>query len=135
VREQRAAGRRIAVATSSFTGEARRVLGILGVLDCLDEVVGREQVTHPKPHPEIYLATMERLGVAPRETVVIEDSPVGVTAAEAAETNWICVANQWTAEPLRQNAAIDQQWVVYDPADLHTVVEKRIAFASCRPGE
>ncbi len=85
VRDQRAAGRIVAVATSSFTEEARRVLNAIGVLDLLQVVVGRDQVSHPKPHPEIYLKTAEALNVTPSECIVIEDSPLSARSALAAE--------------------------------------------------
>ncbi len=41
-------------------------------------------VTRGKPHPDIYLHAAAALDAAPERTVVIEDSPIGVTAAVAA---------------------------------------------------
>lgn len=41
-------------------------------------------VTRSKPHPDIYLHAAETMGVAPERTLVIEDSPIGVTAGVAA---------------------------------------------------
>jgi HAD superfamily hydrolase (TIGR01509 family) len=43
-----------------------------------------DEVTHPKPHPEPYLTAAALLGVAPDGCVAIEDSPLGIAAAEAA---------------------------------------------------
>jgi len=43
-----------------------------------------DEVAHTKPHPEPYLVACRRLGSEARATVVLEDSPVGVEAAEAA---------------------------------------------------
>ncbi|OKI49248.1 HAD family hydrolase [Streptomyces sp. MJM1172] len=37
-----------------------------------------------KPHPDPYRAAAERLGLAPRECVAVEDSPDGAASAEAA---------------------------------------------------
>ncbi len=42
------------------------------------------QVARGKPHPDLFLFAAEAMGVAPRACVVIEDSPLGVTAARAA---------------------------------------------------
>ncbi len=42
------------------------------------------QVARGKPHPDLFLFAAKSMGVAPRACVVIEDSPLGVTAAKAA---------------------------------------------------
>lgn len=123
VREHSAAGRIVAVATSSFTGEATRVLKAIGVLDLLQAVVGRDQVSQAKPHPEIYLKTAEILGVAPSECVVIEDSPMGAKSALAAEMACLIIANQFTGGPLRAFSEIDQRWVAYDPAEAGMLLD------------
>jgi HAD superfamily hydrolase (TIGR01509 family) len=49
-----------------------------------DVVVTGDQVDDGKPHPEAYLTAMARLGVPAAYSVAIEDSPTGVTSAEAA---------------------------------------------------
>ena len=43
-----------------------------------------EHVERGKPHPDIYLHAARELGVEPRETLVLEDTAPGVTAARAA---------------------------------------------------
>jgi HAD superfamily hydrolase (TIGR01509 family) len=43
-----------------------------------------DEVPRTKPHPDPYLEACRRLAVPPARTVVLEDSPVGVAAAEAA---------------------------------------------------
>jgi HAD superfamily hydrolase (TIGR01509 family) len=43
-----------------------------------------DEVPRTKPFPDPYLVACRRLGVDPAGTVVLEDSPVGVAAAEAA---------------------------------------------------
>lgn len=43
-----------------------------------------DEVVHGKPHPEPYLTAARLLGVDPSSCVVIEDSPSGVAAGEAA---------------------------------------------------
>ena len=127
--EQRQAGRQVAVATSSFsfTDEAVRVLEALGVADVLAEIVGRDQVEKSKPDPEIYLNTMGRLGVAPEEVVIVEDSPIGVQAARASGARWICVATRFSASALRRQPGLDQSCIVYDPAGLADRVDELLA--------
>ena len=43
-------------------------------------IVDGHQVTNAKPHPEIFLTAAARLGVAPRNCIIFEDSPGGVQA-------------------------------------------------------
>ena len=46
--------------------------------------IAGDEVARTKPFPDPYLLACERLGVQPSRAVVLEDSPVGVAAAEAA---------------------------------------------------
>ncbi len=121
------AGLRVAVATSSFRDEGRRVLRALGVLGMLNAVVGRDQVSRPKPDPEGYLLAMRLLGVAPEAALIFEDSQTGLAAAVASGARWVCVATDLSREGLKSRADIDQRWVVYDPAQLNEVVRQRMA--------
>ena len=50
-----------------------------------------DDVSNPKPAPEIYLAAVAALGTQPERTLVLEDSPTGVTAAVAAGCYTIAV--------------------------------------------
>jgi HAD superfamily hydrolase (TIGR01509 family) len=43
-----------------------------------------DEVRRPKPHPDPYLRAVELLDVDPRCSVAVEDSPLGITSAEAA---------------------------------------------------
>ena len=126
-REQHERGRIVAVATSSRTGEARRVLRAIGLLDILAGVVGCDQVEKPKPHPEIYLQTASAIGVSPGEVLVVEDSAPGIAAARAAGMAWVAVANGFTASVLRREPEEHQQWIAYEPSELGRVAARRMA--------
>jgi beta-phosphoglucomutase-like phosphatase (HAD superfamily) len=56
----------------------------VGLRDRFGFVLTSADVTHGKPHPEIYESAAERLGVAPAEMLVLEDSENGCRAAVAA---------------------------------------------------
>ena len=127
LRHQKSIGRIVAVATSSFSDEAKRVLDALGLRVLLDVIVGRDAVTNPKPDPEIYLHTMDRLGVEPSEVVIVEDSPTGSEAAEAAGARWICVSTPFSLAAIESSDWMDPQWIVHDPAKLNETVSRRIA--------
>jgi HAD superfamily hydrolase (TIGR01509 family) len=57
------------------------VLKQLGIFEFFDKVLSNEDVNAPKPSPEIYIKCMEHAGVSPANTLVFEDSYVGLQAA------------------------------------------------------
>ena len=73
-----------AVATNGEAANADLILGGMDMRSHFRVVLDGHQVTHAKPHPEIYLRAAELLGVAPAECVVFEDSYAGVAAGLAA---------------------------------------------------
>jgi HAD superfamily hydrolase (TIGR01509 family) len=82
--ELAAAGIPRGVATSSGPDFAHDVLGRTGLADRFSFVLTCEDVTHGKPHPEIYELAAGRLAVPPGRMLVLEDSQAGCTAAVAA---------------------------------------------------
>jgi HAD superfamily hydrolase (TIGR01509 family) len=54
-------------------------------------VLTANEVQNSKPHPEIFLKAASKLGVAPEECVVVEDSIFGVQAAKAGKMGCIAV--------------------------------------------
>lgn len=73
-----------ALCTSSGRDSAQYKLGLAGLADAFAHVVTLDDVQTAKPHPEPYLLTAARLGVAPARCVVFEDSETGAAAAKAA---------------------------------------------------
>lgn len=63
----------------------------------MDAVRTREDVARTKPAPDLYLAAVKALGVAPRETVAFEDSMNGTASAKAAGLLCLAVPNILTA--------------------------------------
>ncbi|MCW2541161.1 MAG: Phosphorylated carbohydrates phosphatase [Frankiales bacterium] len=72
-----------ALVTMSYAELARAVVEQLPTATFATLVTG-DELEHGKPHPEAYLTAAARLGVAPADTVAIEDSLPGVASAEAA---------------------------------------------------
>jgi HAD superfamily hydrolase (TIGR01509 family) len=74
-----------AIVSSSSTRWITRHLEHLGVRDAFGDNIfsGREHVARGKPAPDLYLHAAEALGVDIRRSVILEDSPVGVTGAVA----------------------------------------------------
>lgn len=74
----------IAVATSSSREEVFPVLERLKIKDCFRSVVTVDDVTKPKPDPEIYFKAAANLGLTPEVCVAFEDSKAGVESARRA---------------------------------------------------
>lgn len=63
----------------------------LGIDEDVDGILTSCDVAEPKPSPEAFLKAMEIEGVTPAETLIFEDSPVGLAAAEASGAAYIRV--------------------------------------------
>lgn len=83
------AGIPCALVTMSYASLANAA--ITRIPDAFAAVVTGDEVTNGKPHPESYLLAAERLGVAIKDCVAIEDSPAGVGAAYASGARTIAV--------------------------------------------
>jgi HAD superfamily hydrolase (TIGR01509 family) len=82
----RAAGIPYCVASSGTHERIRLTLGTTGLLDGFTDaaIFSSQDVAHGKPAPDLFLLAAEKMGAAPRDCVVIEDSPLGVQAARTA---------------------------------------------------
>lgn len=78
LKELHAAGKRIAIATSSHQPEATTLLTQNGLMPYIDALVTGDQVTRGKPNPDIYLLAAERLKAQPQDCVVFEDTVIGM---------------------------------------------------------
>lgn len=82
----RAFQREIPVAVAS-NGRREDVVALLtnaGLIEFINEIVTIEDVEQGKPAPDLYVLACERLGVQTSQSVVFEDSIVGITAAKRA---------------------------------------------------
>ncbi|CAN5736261.1 HAD family phosphatase [soil metagenome] len=73
-----------AVATSTARTMARIRLLKAGLLPYFQEVSGGDEVARGKPEPDLFLLAAERLGLAPRDCLVLEDSGFGALGARQA---------------------------------------------------
>ncbi len=73
-----------AVVSGSTHSQIEDALAIAGVRDCFAAIVGSGDYEHGKPAPDGFLLGAARLGAAPEECIVFEDSEAGVRAGKAA---------------------------------------------------
>jgi HAD superfamily hydrolase (TIGR01509 family) len=74
------------VASSGAIAKMHCTLTATGLLPLLEpHLFSAQMVAHGKPAPDLFLYAADRMGVPPRDCVVIEDSAAGIEAALAAE--------------------------------------------------
>jgi HAD superfamily hydrolase (TIGR01509 family) len=74
-----------AVASGADCAKMRLTLGTCGLLKHFEShMFGSDMVARPKPAPDVYRLAMKTLGVDPKRTVIIEDTPTGTRAGVAA---------------------------------------------------
>ena len=93
VRALQERGVTLAITSSAVGSSIETILVRLGLREAFALIVDGSEVTNGKPDPEAYLLTARKLGVAPEECVVLEDSHVGVLAAKRAGMYCIAVRN------------------------------------------
>jgi HAD superfamily hydrolase (TIGR01509 family) len=67
-----------------------------GFYPYIDYIQTYEDVKHAKPHPEIYFKCMIEANLTPQDTLILEDSDVGLTAARASGARVLKVQNATT---------------------------------------
>lgn len=87
---------RICVVSSSRHNWVDNHLSRLGIASLFETTICRDDVARAKPFPDLYLAACEWAGVQPFEAATLEDSPTGLTAANAAGVFSIAVPNDST---------------------------------------
>jgi HAD superfamily hydrolase (TIGR01509 family) len=101
IRALQAHGTLLAIASSAVRSSIEMILERLALRDAFAIIVDGSEVEHGKPDPEAYLVTARKLGVAPAECIVIEDSEVGVLAAKRA--GMVCIAVRNPHAQIRQD--------------------------------
>lgn len=84
IRFVKSCGAKIALASTARRDNLLNVVRFLELEDCFDLILAGEDVKEGKPSPEIYLTAMNMLKVSPEDTIIFEDSEVGIQAAKAA---------------------------------------------------
>lgn len=76
-------GFKLAVASNSIRNTIEVMMDLAKLTPYLDTITSNQDVTTGKPNPEIYLKTMEKLGLQPTECLIVEDNEHGIKAAKA----------------------------------------------------
>ena len=90
----------VALVSAALIDEIAPVIASAGLE--FDAVVSQDDVANGKPHPEPYLQVAEKLGVAPEEMLVFEDTDVGVASAKTAGAYVVGLTRTLGAERMGQ---------------------------------
>lgn len=85
---------KVACASNSIYKTVKLSLLKLGLMDQIDYFISNEDVKNPKPHPEMFLKCISRFNTSPCNTLILEDSNTGLTAAKKSGANFIKVRNR-----------------------------------------
>ena len=86
-------GYKIAVCSNSIRKTVLTVLSKLGIMEFMDYIISNEDVQNSKPHPEMYWRAISKMGCLPEETLIVEDSPYGLLAANRSKAHVLRVKN------------------------------------------
>lgn len=87
------AGMKLAVASNSVRNTVEVMMQKASLAGYLDAMLSNEDVSRAKPDPEIYLKSMTLLGLAPHETLIVEDNENGIRAARASGAHVLVVGS------------------------------------------
>lgn len=91
------------IASGSNRANIRAMLENIGVSEEFPEVVSGEDVSRPKPAPDIFLAAAEKIHTSPNQCLVIEDTDHGVRGALAAGMKCIAFTTTLDLETLKKS--------------------------------
>ncbi len=101
LRQLQAAGVPCIIASSTPRANLECVMGAVGLSPFFRGAVTSEDVTHGKPHPEVFLKAAALAATPPPRCVVFEDAHVGIEAARAAGMKVVALPTTHPAETLR----------------------------------
>lgn len=91
-------GLKLGVASSSSRAWVTGHLSRLGLLQYFDYLRCGDEVRHKKPDPELYLDVLKHFGISGQEAIVLEDSPNGIRAGQAAGIFSVAIPNIVTGQ-------------------------------------
>lgn len=79
----RSEGYKIAVCSNSIRATIELMMEKSALDQYINMIVSNEDVTKAKPDPEMYVKAIEKLGLTPKECMVVEDNPKGIEAGRS----------------------------------------------------
>ncbi|MBU0533259.1 MAG: HAD family phosphatase [Candidatus Omnitrophica bacterium] len=92
----------LGVASNSDKNFIFNIIQNTNLLHFFESILTINDIKEPKPSPEIYLLSAQKMELKPQECVVIEDSTVGIEAAKRAGMKCIAIAHTLSKERLKK---------------------------------
>jgi HAD superfamily hydrolase (TIGR01509 family) len=103
-----AAGLRVAISSSASKKDLSRLKELAKIDDLVEEETSTDDAEQSKPSPDIFQATLHRLGLEPERTLALGDTPWDVEAARKAGVMTVAViSGGWTREELARAGALE----------------------------
>ena len=90
----------LGIVTTKTAKYSIELLEYMDIMKYFDVLVGREDVEHPKPHPEPVLKALSKLQSDTTKYWMIGDTPMDILAAKAANINSVAVTCGYADETL-----------------------------------
>lgn len=91
---------KLGVVTTKTAKYSIELLEHMGLMHYFDVLIGREDVGHPKPHPEPILKALSKLQGDTSKYWMVGDTPMDLLAAKAANINAVAVTCGYSDEAL-----------------------------------
>lgn len=117
-------GYKIAVCSNSVRRTVLTALAKTDLMEYCSVIISNEDVKNSKPHPEMYWKAMSILNVLPEETLIVEDSPPGLLAAQRSKANYVRVDNPYdvTREKIFANLRGEQMPIMWKNDKLNVLI-------------
>ena len=118
LRAARAAGHPVGLGTGSGGPTLSYIIDHLHLRPLFDVVVGEDDVSKGKPHPETFSVVARKLGVAPADCFVFEDAVLGEQAAYRAGMRCVAVTSSLPATAFQAPLLAIRDFTALTPAQL-----------------
>ena len=109
----------LGIVTTKTAQYSEELLEHLGVMHHFKVLIGRENVTHPKPHPEPIQKALLTLNADPRQTWMVGDTPMDLICAKEAGVKSIGVLCGYSTKyELEKHTS----YVVHDALDAVKII-------------
>jgi len=114
IEEARAAGIRLAVATTTSRENVEALLAHYGLAEMFELLATAQEAPVKKPDPAVYRYVLDALAVAPEDALAVEDSRNGLLAAVGAGISTLVTPSTYT-----QGEDFSEAWLVLSDLGEH----------------